>query len=123
MATLLGEIQSQVTNRTTLNQIYLHTKPSSIFPGIAYTGSNGYNFTTLSYSTGPGFWTNINNQTNDISRPWMDTETLNIHDKNYRQVAHTPTRIARHGGEDVAVYAQGNRLGTVNPLSNRPNRA
>jgi len=68
---------------------------------------NGYNYTTLSYSTGPGFWQNLNNQSTDPSFPWHDPSTRNISSKNYKQVAQTPMHDARHGGEDVAVYATG----------------
>ena len=75
--------------------------------GSSEPAQNGYNFTTLTYSTGPGFWKNVNNLTQDFSQPWNDPTTLDIHSKEYRQLAHTPTPYSAHGGEDVAVYAEG----------------
>lgn len=71
------------------------------------TADNGYNYTTLSYSTGPGFWANINDDTPNITSPWHDPTTLDIHSKDYMQLSHTPAGDASHGGEDVAVYASG----------------
>lgn len=70
-------------------------------------GDNGYNQTTLTYSSGPGFMKNINNQSTNPLFPWHDSSTLNIHDKNFRQVSINPLGSAAHGGEDVAVYATG----------------
>jgi len=70
-------------------------------------GDNGYNQTTLTYSSGPGFMRNINNQSTDPYFPWHDSSKLDIHDKNFRQAAINPMEAAAHGGEDVAVYAKG----------------
>ncbi|EFX85107.1 salivary alkaline phosphatase [Daphnia pulex] len=75
--------------------------------GVSGVGDNGYNYTTLSYSSGPGFWNNVNNQTTDPSKPWLDASTLDIHNKTYRQLSQIPADDAFHGGEDVAVYATG----------------
>ena len=68
---------------------------------------NDYNYTTLSYSTGPGFWANVNRAALNATSPWLDPSTLNVHSKDYKQLAHTPAGDASHGGEDVAVYASG----------------
>jgi alkaline phosphatase len=79
----------------------------TILLGVSGVGDNGYNYTTLSYSSGPGFWNNVNNQTTDPSKPWLDASTLDIHNKTYRQLSQIPADDAFHGGEDVAVYATG----------------
>jgi len=47
--------------------------------GLAGVGDNGYNYTTLSYASGPGFWNNVNNNTQNASVPWLDASTLDIH--------------------------------------------
>ena len=73
-------------------------------------GDNGYNQTTLTYSSGPGFMRNINNQSTDPYFPWHDSSKLDIHDKNFRQAAINPMEAAAHGGEDVAVYAKGSHF-------------
>ena len=39
--------------------------------------------------------------------PFIDPSTLDIHSKNYRQLAQVPSEDAAHGGEDVPVYATG----------------
>ena len=70
---------------------------------------NGQNFTTLSYSSGPGFWQNVDNDTQNPHTPWLDPSTLDIHGKDYRQLSYIPLPDANHGGEDVAVYATGNQ--------------
>lgn len=75
--------------------------------GVGGVGDNGYNYTTLSYSSGPGFWKNVNNGTTDPHKPWLDASTLDVHNKTYRQLSQIPAYDAYHGGEDVAVYATG----------------
>ena len=74
---------------------------------MAGTAENGYNYTTLTYSSGPGFWMNVNNQTKNATKPWLDASTLNIHSKDYRQLSQIPAQDSFHGGEDVAVFATG----------------
>lgn len=78
--------------------------------GVGGVGDNGYNYTTLSYSSGPGFWKNVNNGTTDPHKPWLDASTLDVHNKTYRQLSQIPAYDAYHGGEDVAVYATGRNL-------------
>lgn len=70
-------------------------------------GDNGYNYTTLTYSSGPGFWSNVNNNTNDPHKPWLDASDLDVHGADYRQLSKIPTSFSFHGGEDVTVYATG----------------
>lgn len=82
--------------------------------GVDNPSENKYNFTTLSYSTGPGFWNNLassangtNSSLKEAPLPFKDPTTLDIHNKDYRQLSHTPAEDSSHGGEDVAVYAHG----------------
>ncbi len=67
----------------------------------------GYNFTTLTYSSGPGFYMNVNKETKDPSKPWIDATQFDIQSKDYQQLSKIPAKKAFHGGEDVAVYATG----------------
>lgn len=79
-------------------------------------GDNGYNQTTLTYSTGPGFMEHINNRSTNPFFPWYDSTVLNIHDKEFRQVSINPMGASAHGGEDVAVYATGNSFKHIDYL-------
>lgn len=56
-------------------------------------------YTTLMYSSGPGF------KKSDASRE--NITGVNTADKDYRQQATVPRSTATHGGEDVGVYAIG----------------
>lgn len=98
-------------NHNTLSQVsfikYNIFRPPGLSENKEESGKQAYNYTTLSYSTGPGFWSNVNNQSTDPHHPWLDPSTLNIHDKSYRQSSQIPSDDAYHGGEDVAVYATG----------------
>lgn len=63
---------------------------------------DGKPFTTVGYQTGPGAeWVQ-----NGVARPDLtDIDTVN--DKHFKQQATIPKSSGAHGGEDVAVYAQG----------------
>ena len=74
--------------------------------GLAGKGDNGYNYTTLTYSSGPGFWKNINMRTRNPSKPWLDATNFDTHSKGYQQLSQIPGG-SFHSGEDVAIYATG----------------
>lgn len=48
-----------------------------------------------------------NSSLKEAPLPFKDPTTLDIHNKDYRQLSHTPAEDSSHGGEDVAVYAHG----------------
>lgn len=64
-------------------------------PALALDGGP---YTTLGYYTGPG-------AIKPPTRP--DLNTVDTEAKNFRQQALVPTKSEKHGGEDVAIYADG----------------
>lgn len=69
--------------------------------GTLDIADDGKPFTTLMYANGPGSFVTAN----ATVRPNL-TETL-TNDRNYRQQSAVPLSSESHGGEDVAIYAQG----------------
>lgn len=68
--------------------------------GIAEVSNvDGMPYTSLMYSSGPGYAKSANGRPNITN--------LNTADKNYLQQATVPRSTATHGGEDVGVYAVG----------------
>lgn len=64
-------------------------------------GNDKKPFTTLNYANGPGGYATVN----ATLRP--DLSNVNTSDKDYRQQSAVPLTSETHGGEDVAIYAQG----------------
>ncbi|XP_055846185.1 membrane-bound alkaline phosphatase-like [Episyrphus balteatus] len=59
-------------------------------------------YTTLSYANGPSYYKHFN-WTGDR----LDLSNVNVLDKEFQYVSTFPLKIESHGGEDVAVYANG----------------
>ncbi|XP_045593013.2 alkaline phosphatase [Procambarus clarkii] len=64
---------------------------------------DGLNFTTLMFTTGPGF--NYTTDGNNVTR--HDPNTHDTRDLDYQSLAAVPKKWETHGGEDVAVWAAG----------------
>ena len=117
MVTLPEETLSLVSNYNFFTFVLKDAKTKYFDLGISgEMGDNGYNQTTLTYSTGPGFMEHINNRSTNPFFPWYDSTVLNIHDKEFRQVSINPMGASAHGGEDVAVYATGNSFKHIDYL-------
>ncbi|XP_052082884.1 alkaline phosphatase, tissue-nonspecific isozyme-like isoform X1 [Mytilus californianus] len=62
---------------------------------------DGKAYTTLLYANGPGFNTSGSGRTDPLD------EVEDLHDKDYVRNSGVPLKSETHGGEDVAIYAQG----------------
>ncbi|XP_071521133.1 alkaline phosphatase-like [Panulirus ornatus] len=73
--------------------------------GITGKESNvdGLNYTTLMFTTGPGF----NYSTENMTVTRHDVTLMDTRDLEYKSVAAVPMTSETHGGEDVAVWATG----------------
>ncbi|CAO1351855.1 unnamed protein product [Diamesa serratosioi] len=65
----------------------------------------GASYETISYGTGPGFWSHLANTTSDTFKP-VDTMT-GRQEPPYSHLSSVPRAYAAHSGEDVAVFATG----------------
>ncbi|GIY35463.1 alkaline phosphatase, tissue-nonspecific isozyme [Caerostris extrusa] len=72
---------------------------TDIFGFADISNADGMPYTTLMYSTGPGYKITADGRENITD--------INTADKDYRQQATVPRSTATHGGEDVGVYATG----------------
>ncbi|GIY38799.1 alkaline phosphatase, tissue-nonspecific isozyme [Caerostris darwini] len=72
---------------------------TDIFGFADISNQDGMPYTTLMYSTGPGYKITADGRENITD--------INTADKDYRQQATVPRSTATHGGEDVGVYATG----------------
>lgn len=66
--------------------------------GLAGYADDGYAYTTLMYANGPGYNATRINITEDDTRDWE-----------YTQLATVPRGSETHGGDDVSIYARGER--------------
>ncbi|XP_055846123.1 membrane-bound alkaline phosphatase-like isoform X2 [Episyrphus balteatus] len=59
-------------------------------------------YTTLSYANGPSYYKHFN-----WTGERLDLKNVNVLDKEFQYVSTFPSKTETHGGEDVAVYANG----------------
>lgn len=78
------------------------------YSGLAGYDGDGFAYTTLMYANGPGYNDTRFNVTANDTRDWE-----------YTQLATVPKDSETHGGDDVSIYATGERAILLRQLSSQ----